>query len=256
MSSGIFHRHWGDGRPIVLLHGLFGSLENLGMLTRQLKDDYSVYALDLPNHGKSAHTADTSLMAMANAVIHWMDATGLPQAHFIGHSLGGKVAMEIALRYPRRVARLVVVDIAPVTYDHRHNQVFAAFHAVDLHSINNRGDADRAMQPHVADSATRGFLLKNLVNTGEGWQWRINLRVLERHYEHIRAGNTMEYPAFDGEVLFIRGEQSNYILPQHQERIIRLFPDATIKTVYNTGHWLHAEKPAIVTALVKRFLNL
>ncbi len=255
MPETIFHRQWGDGEPIVAIHGLFGSLENLGMVTRLLKDDYRVYAIDLPNHGRSAHVNETSLLSMSDAVLEWMHQRGLEQAHFLGHSLGGKVAMELALRHPHKVTSLIIADIAPVHYQRRHDDIFAAFHDVELDHIEHRTDAYHSMEKHVVDIPTRSFLLKNLIKKNDRWQWRMNLNVLERDYEQIIASNTTHYPAFNQPVLFIKGEKSSYILPEHREVILSLFPQASVKIIHNTEHWLHAEKPDIFTGIVKRFLE-
>ena len=255
MATQLFHRHWGaDGPPIVMIHGLFGSMENLGMITRLLKDEYSVYALDLPNHGRSPHAERTSLATMAAAIVTWMDAVGLKEASFLGHSLGGKVGMEIALRYPQRVNRLIVADIAPVRYSRRHDDVFAAFQAVDLATIASRAEADAVMKTHVAECSTRRFLLKNLERRQDQWQWRINLRGLVEDYDAFIVANTKDYPAYDKPVLFIKGELSSYILPEHRDAILNLFPSATVKVIKGTEHWLHAEKPDIFTGIAKRFL--
>lgn len=239
---------------MVTIHGLFGSIENLGMINRLLKDDYCVYGLDLPNHGRSEHVEKAGLAEMAEAVEQWMTQVGLERAHFLGHSLGGKVAMELALRWPHRVDKLIVADIAPVTYTRRHDDVFAGFQAIDLNSIASRSDADTAMQAHVQEPSTRSFLLKNLERTEAGWQWRMNLDGLSRDYEQLIKGNSTDQPAYDGPVLFIKGEQSDYILPEHKGAIITLFPQAAVKVISNTEHWLHAEKPDIFTGIVKRFL--
>jgi esterase len=254
MISEIFHRRWGEGEAIVVIHGLFGSMENLGMITRLLKDDYAVYGIDLPNHGRSQHVETTAIASMAASVVDWMDEVGLSNAHFLGHSLGGKVSMEIALRYPDRVNKLVVADIAPVTYGRRHDDVFAAFRAVDLNCIEHRTDAYHVMEAYVADIPTRSFLLKNLHKVDGHWQWRIHLEALERDYPEFIRGNTTECPAFERPVLFVKGENSSYILPEHRDQVLELFPQASIKIIHNTEHWLHAEKPDIFTGMVKRFL--
>ena len=253
--NGIYYRHWGEGHPIIVIHGLFGTMENLGMITRQLKDDYLVYAIDLPNHGRSAHTDEVSLASMANVIVNWMDGLGLEQVHILGHSLGGKVGMEIALRQPERINRLVVADIAPVQYQRRHDDVFQGFRSVDLSSIQNRNDADKAMLAHVDEASTRSFLLKNLHKADDQWQWRMNLDALERHYGNIISANTTDFSAFENPVLFVKGENSDYILPEHKDTIVKHFPQASVKIIHNTEHWLHAEKPDIFSGIVKRFLN-
>lgn len=288
-TSSIFHRCWSElelksspvskpvPKSIVFVHGLFGSIENLGMIIRLLKDEFSIYAIDLPNHGRSQHTSETSLQSMATAMLNWMDTVGLDCVDLVGHSLGGKVCMEFALRYPDRVNRLVVADIAPVAYPRRHDDVFEAYRAVDLDKIKSRADADALMSPYVALASTRSFLLKNLEkNTNNtsanptdtptdkignvdapksAWRWRVNLDALEAGYNNIISANTTSCTPFNKPVLFIKGENSDYIMPEHQESILALFPNAGVKVISNTEHWLHAEKPEIFAGLVRRFLS-
>jgi esterase len=251
------------------VHGLFGSIENLGMITRLLKDEFPIYAIDLPNHGRSEHTSETSLHSMAAAMLNWMDYLGLDCVDLLGHSLGGKVCMELALRHPQRVNRLIIADIAPVSYPRRHDDVFAAFRAVDLKTIKNRAEADALMAPYVGLASTRSFLLKNLekntdnilatAKKSEGsianWRWRINLDALEAGYNNFIGANTTSFEPFNNPVLFIKGENSNYILPEHKQTILALFPNASVKVINNTEHWLHAEKPEIFAGLVRRFLS-
>jgi esterase len=257
MPVPIYHRQTGpvDGEPLIAVHGLFGSLENLGVVTRKLSDEYCVYALDLPNHGRSDHTETISLLSMADAVVAWMDVTGVERAHFLGHSLGGKVGMEIALRYPDRVNQLVVADISPVAYSRRHQDVFDAFYAVDLSVLKSRMDADKYMQPHVSELSTRSFLLKNLEKNDQGWFWRMNLEGLIAAYDELISANTHAFPCFKGRVLFIKGGDSPYILPEHRDAILNLFPEASVKVINETNHWLHAEKPDIFVGIVRRFLT-
>lgn len=255
MSDVIYHRQVGSGEPLIAIHGLFGSIENLGMITRLLKDNFSIYSLDLPNHGRSVHLDEVSLSIMAKAIVEWMDSQNLKQAHFLGHSLGGKVAMEITLRYPERVNKLVVADIAPVGYERRHDDVLAGFAAVDLKAIQSRKDADVAMAKHVPEIAVRSFLLKNLEQVDGYWQWRVNLAGLSQSYDDLIAGNSADFPPAKAPTLFIKGELSNYILPQHKEIILSLFPKANVKVIANTEHWLHAEKPEIFASIVRRFLE-
>lgn len=257
MSEGVYYRQSGSesNEAVIVIHGLFGSLENLGVVSRQLSEQFCVYALDLPNHGRSAHTQQMTLANTAEIISLWMEAQGIKKAHFLGHSLGGKVAMEIALRYPEKVGRLIVADIAPVAYGHRHQDIFDAFYAVDLDTIASRSDADKAMQAYVSEVSTRSFLLKNLEKSEQGWQWRMNLAGLIESYQDLIAANSVGYPSFDGKVLFIKGELSSYILPEYREAILTLFPHANVKVIEGTQHWLHAEKPAAFFGIVSRFLQ-
>jgi esterase len=239
------------------------------MITRLLKNEFLIYAIDLPNHGRSEHTSETSLQSMAATMLHWMDSLGLDCVDLLGHSLGGKVCMELALRHPQRVNRLIVADIAPVAYPRRHDDVFAAFRAVDLKTITSRAEAEAQMKPYVELASTRSFLLKNLekatdngsgmVKNSEGslsnWRWRINLDALEAGYNDFIGANTNSCKPFDKPVLFIKGENSNYILPEHKRSILALFPNASVKVINNTEHWLHAEKPEIFAGIVRRFLS-
>jgi len=163
--------------------------------------------------------------------------------------------MEIALRYPEKVDKIIVADIAPVGYSRRHQDVFDAFRAVDLETINTRLDADKQMQPYVSELSTRSFLLKNLEKGNAGWFWRINLKGLIADYDELIASNVGTTDPFDGDVLFIKGELSSYILPEHKESILKLFPNASVKVISKTNHWLHAEKPDIFAGIAQRFLS-
>lgn len=250
------YKQEGQGEPLVLIHGLFGSLENLGMIARLLKADFSLYSLDLPNHGRSFHIDTMTLPAMADMLKQWMDDQGLSSCHFLGHSLGGKVAMELALRYPDRVKQLIVADIAPVAYVRRHDDVFRGFNGVDLSSISRRQQADEQMKTHVSEVAVRSFLLKNLEPGEDGrWQWRINLAGIQRDYENLIAANSQDLAPFQQKTLFIKGELSSYILPEHKQAILALFPQASVRVIKDTNHWLHAEKPELFSGIVRRFLS-
>ena len=248
----LHHRVAGQGKPLVAIHGLFGSMENLGAVVRHLRDDYTVYSLDLPNHGRSPHKAGMHLQAMAGQVREWMAHFGIDKAHFLGHSLGGKVAMETALQTPECVDKLVVMDIAPVNYSARHNDVFAGLFAVDPARISSREEADRLMSEHVKESAVRSFLLKNLVKTDAGFEWRMNLADLHQSYPSLIEGNTSS--RCDCPTLFLKGGDSDYIQETHRDDILSRFPNTQLKVIPDTGHWLHAQKPELVARLVKKFL--
>lgn len=247
-------RTQGSGPDLILVHGLFGSLENLGGLAKGLSEVFSVHSLDLPNHGRSPHRAQMDLPSLAQAVLEWMDAQGIARAHALGHSLGGKTLMELALRHPERVSRLVVLDIAPVHYTPHHLEVFKGLLAVEPDVLTSRAEAEALLLPHVPEIAVRSFLLKNLVREESGFRWRLNLPVIHRDYPQLIAGNTPGL-VFEAPVLFIKGGDSDYLLPEHKIEITTRFPQADLKIVTNTGHWLHAEKPELVTGLCRQFLQ-
>lgn len=244
----------GEGEPLVLLHGLFGSLENLGAIARLLSAQFKVYSVDLPNHGRSAHRSGVGLVQMAHAVWQWMEDIGLANSAVVGHSLGGKVAMEISLAHPSQVSGLVVIDIAPVAYPPRHQDVFAGLNAIEPTQLSSRADAETLMSAHVEDGAVRSFLLKNLVKGDTGFSWRMNLADIQREYPHLIDENRPD-AAFRAPVLFLKGGESDYIRPDHHQAIVRRFPAAQFKVVAGTGHWLHAEKPELTATLIRKFLS-
>ena len=244
----------GSGEPVVLIHGLFGSLENLGVLARELSNHYSVYAIDLPNHGKSPHHESISLAEMAESVKTWFSDLEHASARFLGHSLGGKVAMELALSAPNLVSHLAVIDIAPVKYEPSHESVFRGLMSFDPAVINSRTEADAYLQKFVPEPAVRSFLLKNLVRGDKGFYWRMNLSGLHANYEKLIEANRLDN-TFDGSTLFLKGEHSDYLLEAYRDEIIRRFSNASSKVIHNTGHWLHAEKPELVTRIVENFFR-
>ena len=243
----------GQGPLVVLIHGLFGSLENLGGVARALSEHFQVLNVDVRNHGRSAHSDEMNYALMAADLSETLDNSGLRPFAVLGHSMGGKVAMEFALRHPQQLDRLIVADIAPVSYNARHSAVFAGLNAVDLAHIANRSEADKQMAQHVEEPGVRQFLLKSLEKTDDGFRWRFNLTALQQQYPQLisapQAGGQ-----FNGKVLFIKGAESDYILPEHRPTILGLFPAAQAKIIQGTGHWLHAEKPSAFNKLVSDFL--
>lgn len=238
---------------MVLLHGLFGSAENLGALARVLAEHFTVYSLDLPGHGRSPHSSSLSLSSMVRDVQQWMQAHGLTAAHIVGHSLGGKLAMELALTQPELLHSLTVMDISPVHYDPHHNQVFAGLLSVDLASLTSREQADHLLQHYVPEYPVRSFLLKNLVKEAAGhFSWRMDLPSIHAGYPDLIRENSAG--VFARNTLFLKGGSSPYIKESHREAILSRFPQTQLKIVSNTGHWLHAEKPELVAKLIEKFL--
>jgi len=238
---------------VVLLHGLFGSSDNLSVIRRHLEQDYRVINIDLPDHGKSARSDKFSFDNYANKVYTTLQNLDIHVASIVGHSLGGKVAMWLAHLQPQLVHKLIILDIAPIAYEPRHQSVLEGLNAVSLTSIKSRKDAELGLSEFISDAGTRAFLLKGLFEESEQWQWRFNLRLLTRDYTLLSDWPDINESVYEGETLFIKGEKSNYILAQHQAVITKQFPQAKAKLV-NAGHWLHAEKPQIVNGLITKHL--
>ena len=209
----LHHRSYGNPRrpAVVLLHGLFGSGQNWGSVARRLEGRFHVVVPDLRNHGQSPHAERHDYPGMAADLVALLDRLELPRSILVGHSMGGKVAMLLALSAPQRVAALAVVDIAPVTYGHDFDDVLAAFRAVDLAGLGGRGDAERQMAPWVQGAGVRAFLLQNLVRGSDGWRWRLNVDALaagQRDILSFPAAAGIRYP---GPTQFIHGELSDYV---------------------------------------------
>lgn len=262
MTVRLHRRITGEGEPLVLMHGLFGSLENLGGINQRLQDGWQVHGLDLRNHGRSPHTDTMDYPAMAADVVAYLDEQGIERVSLLGHSMGGKTAMQLALGYPERVEKVIVADIAPVTYHPRHDAILEGMKSLDLARIRSRSEADRALQEYVETPEVRMFLLKNLVRVPDEdrgdnpavFRWRLNLPVIEACYQKLADAPQGEGP-FDGPVLFLKGAESAYIQRKHRERIDTLFPQASIEEIEGTDHWLHAEKPDEFARLCRDFLT-
>lgn len=247
-------RSHGDGPPLVLLHGLFGSNENLGSVARALAGAFTVVSMDLRNHGRSPHGAAMDYATLAGDVLDTLDAHGLDRVSVLGHSLGGKTAMQLALASPEHVDRLIVADIAPVTYDRRHDQELEALHALELEGLRSRKDADAALADTIPESAIRQFLLKNLVRADGGFEWRIPLDIIHAEYADIAAAPRAHGP-YEGPALFIRGGRSDYIDAAGEAAIRERFPAARIETIAGAAHWVHVESPERFLELVWEFLE-
>lgn len=239
---------------VVLLHGLFGNLDNLSVIRRYLTQYYNVISIDLPDHGLSPRTDNFSFDTYAKKVANTLAHLKVTKVHIVAHSLGGKVAMYIARLFPGLIAKLIVLDIAPVAYNPRHENVMRGLQAVELNKINNRKDAHKMLAKYIVDTGTQAFLLKGLYQRNKTWAWRFNLDLISRDYNILSDWQLNNDLVFDGAVLFIKGAKSDYITAQHQSTIMAQFPNAQAKIV-DAGHWLHAEKPQVVNMLITRFLR-
>lgn len=241
------------GDWVFLLHGLFGSGDNLNTLAKTLIDRYRVVLVDLRNHGRSPHVATMSLDEMAADIARLQDELGIASSVVLGHSLGGKVAMQLALSTASRVQKLAVADIAPVAYSAHHQAVFAALEAIDLTALQNRQQADEQLAQTLSDSGLRQFLLKALYRSEKGFRWRFNLPALRECYDSVLIAPQGE--PFAGPTLFIKGEQSDYMRPEYETPMRALFPNFEFRMIAGAGHWLHGEKPVAFNGVVQQFLS-
>ncbi|HET7594674.1 MAG TPA: alpha/beta fold hydrolase [Stellaceae bacterium] len=245
----------GSGPPLLILHGVFGSGRNWSSLAQHLAAAHHVFALDARNHGASPWADSMSYADMIADVRAFQAARGLERVAVMGHSMGGKTAMLLALSRPEAVERLVVVDVAPVAYQPALAAYVQAMRAADLAGVSRRAQVDAQLAGAIASPGERAFLLQNLVLEGGQARWRLNLPVLERFMPEISGFPELaQGVAFAGPALFIAGERSGYVRPEHGPVIERLFPKARIVQVPEAGHWLHAERPDAFLALVTPFL--
>ncbi|MGF7177789.1 alpha/beta fold hydrolase [Azospirillum doebereinerae] len=242
------------GTPLLVLHGLFGSARNWQTLARRFAESRRVYALDLRNHGGAPWADSMSYEAMADDVLRFLDDRGFARAAVIGHSMGGKVAMTLALRHPDRVERLVVVDIAPTAYTHTHAPFVAAMKAADLEGRTRRPEIESQLVDAVPEAPLRSFLMQNLVLEEGKFSWRINLDAIGGAMADLIGFPDPGDVRYAGPTLFIGGTKSDYILPEHHDLIRRRFPKAEIAMIEGAGHWLHAERPQEFAGLVERFV--
>jgi pimeloyl-ACP methyl ester carboxylesterase len=245
----------GKGEPLIVLHGLFGSLDNWRSISARLSGQFSVFALDQRNHGGSPHAAQMDYALMAQDVVEFLDLRGLSQANVLGHSMGGKTAMQLALSYRDRVNRLIVADIAPRTYPPWHQKMIAAMLGLDLDHFESRTQIEAALAPAVPDLPTRRFLLKNVTRKQDnGFHWRMGLEQIQANYSRLTEAVIAGEP-FLKPVLFILGANSDYVLETDVPGIRSLFPQAEIKTVADADHWIHTQSPEQFVDLVTEFLS-
>lgn len=237
-----------EALPVLLIHGLFGTLDNLGILARDLKAQHSVLQVDLRNHGQSSRSHDMSYSAIAQDLLETLDDIGFEKVLVIGHSMGGKAAMALSALAADRIEKLIAIDIAPVAYHiRRHDEIFAAVNAVSDAGIKDRHTATQCMLEFIKEESVIQFLLKSFVQ-GE---WRFNVPVLMAEYNKIVGWEPL--PAWPHPALFIRGGLSPYVEDKYRESIISQFPQARAHVVAGAGHWVHAEKPDAVLRAIHRF---
>ncbi len=247
-----------DRPAMIILHGLFGMLDNWQTLAMRWGADYCVYTLDLRNHGRSPHSENIDYYLMADDVHAFCQSHYLHDIILLGHSMGGKVAMQLATEYPSLVHRLVVVDIAPKTYPAGHDQILSAIESLPLDRIGSRKEAADYLAGFQLEESVAQFILKNLYRTDQGkYNWRMNFNVLKRHYDEILVNPLNPFLQFNEPTLFIKGGQSeNYIRLQDTAMIQGYFSNSKIVTIQGAGHWVHAEEPELFYNTVNDFLRL
>lgn len=238
---------------LVLIHGLFGSADNLSVIRRHFEADYRIINFDLPDHGLSPWSQQFSFEDYAKQIILTLESLNISSASLLAHSLGGKVAMWVSYLHPQLVKHLICLDIAPAAYEARHQSVLSGLTSINLAQLSSRRDAQQSLAKFIPDAGTQAFLLKSLYQEGESWKWRFNLDLLVRDYPILSQWSLAKELVFEGDVLFIKGNKSDYITKSHQASILKQFPNAKAKIV-DAGHWLHAEKPQVVNTLITKHL--
>ncbi|MDZ4708752.1 MAG: alpha/beta fold hydrolase [Saprospiraceae bacterium] len=248
-------REVGQGQPLIILHGLFGSSDNWQTFAKMISDRYRVISLDIRNHGLSPHTEEFSYELISSDLLEFIRDQGLESIYLMGHSMGGKAAAHFALQYPEKVSKLILLDIAMKAYPAHHEVYFKAMRSMDLDKITTRAEADAWLLPDIPTIAVRQFILKNLVRDGEGkFRWKFNLEALYQHYDKINTAIESARP-FLHPVLLLSGEYSNYIQTEDIPEMKTLFPLLDNITIMEAGHWIHADQPVRLKEVVVEFLG-
>ena len=250
----LFFRELGQGEPIIILHGLFGSSDNWLTQAKLFGTHYKVYSIDLRNHGQSPHSNDFDYASMVNDLKEFIEEHQLQSPVIIGHSMGGKAAMNFALAHPDMLSKLIVVDISPRSYNLEHYAIVEGLKAIPIDTVTSRNEADEILSSHITDPDVRQFLLKNLQRkSGGGFSWKINLPVISEKLSNVGV-DLQVAGQFKKPTLFIRGAKSKYISDEDWKRITAIFPEAQLETM-DTGHWVQAEKPQEFAETVVRWLS-
>jgi len=249
----LFFRESGQGEPLIILHGLFGSSDNWYTHAKTFASHFKVYLVDQRNHGQSPHSDEFNYKALTLDLEEFMTEHAIEKPILLGHSMGGKTAMNFAVKNPDKLSKLIVVDIVPKYYPVHHDQILEGLESVDLKIVQSRTEADQLLSKYVPEPDVRQFLLKNLSRTESGFEWKINIKGIGKNIEQI--GAALEYPGtFSGPTLFIKGAKSNYYKSGDEVSIKTIFPQAEIKSI-DTGHWVQAEKPQEFAQMVLTFLG-
>jgi len=251
----LHYKHLGDGYPLIILHGLFGMSDNWFSLGKHFGENFSTYLVDQRNHGRSPHENGFNYDLMAADLLDFMEEHFIESAHIIGHSMGGKTAMTFAVKFPHKVGKLIVADIAPRYYPPHHQEILAAIESIPVKTLQSRKEAEEIITQRIPEAGTAQFLLKNLYALDEGgYGWRFNFPVISANIESVGEGLEELY-TFEKPTLFIRGEKSNYIRDADIHQIETIFPKSSVVSIEGAGHWVHAEKPQLFLETCLGFLK-
>ncbi|MFK7971104.1 MAG: alpha/beta fold hydrolase [Bacteroidia bacterium] len=251
-----YYKSYGKGPALVILHGLFGSLDNWVTHARQLAEDYSVYLFDARNHGRSEHLDAFDYDVMADDLETFLDEHGIIQAHLLGHSMGGKTVMNFAGKYPERIDKLIVADMGIREYPPHHNIILDAIRSITPSEFSSRQEVDKVLEEKgIPEVAVRQFLLKSLGrDKAKQLAWKFNFPVIDEHYAEILKPVELDVP-YDGDTLMLYGGASHYVQEKDFEDILIQFPEARFQAIAGAGHWLHAEKPKPFLEAVQSYLG-
>ncbi len=249
-----FKKEGNAAESLIILHGLFGSLDNWMTFAKQMSQYFTVYLLDARNHGQSFHSDEFTYECMAKDVKDFMEKQQIEETVVLGHSMGGKTAMQFAFNYPHLVKKLIVADIAPKAYPVHHDEIIKGLQSLDFSVIKTRGEADEKLAESIPNLAVRQFLLKNMYwKEKNQLAWRFNLDVIAAQILNVGVEIKAPFP-FSEPTLFVRGELSNYVLDEDVSDIKNIFPNMKLETISGSGHWIHAEKPKEFVKAVEAFL--
>ena len=259
----LFFRKYGEGPPLIIIHGLYGSSDNWVGIGRKLAKNFEVFLIDQRNHGRSPHSSDHTYQLLKEDLREFMDTQSIEKAIIIGHSMGGKTAMFFAADYPERVNHLIITDISPRSYKSTdsgqllaHSKIIRAMYNLDFYGITSRQEIDDILAKTIPENRIRQFLLKNIKRSKDNeYSWNLNIKAIRNELANIMEGLDENQPEITGfPVLFIKGENSDYILDEDKKAILQIFPHADSETIPNAGHWLHVEQPELFLQKIKDFI--
>lgn len=248
------HKVFGEGQPLVIIHGFMGSLDNWLTLGKKFAENFQVILVDQRNHGKSFHSDEWGYDEMVEDLDRLIDHLGLENPILLGHSMGGKTVMQYGAYHDGTADKIIVADIGPKEYAPHHHDILNGLSAVPINQIKSRDEADAILKEYVYDIGVRTFLLKNIARSSEGFSWKMNLEVFKQNDTAVGQPLNYRFP-IETDTLFIRGGASNYIVDDEWDDIESIFPNSSLKTIEGAGHWLHAEKPQEFYDLVMNFIQ-